>query len=62
MATRLGIKLENAHRATDDAEAALRVLYALGADARVPKTYGAFVEEQRRLSDAQAAARRMWQR
>ena len=29
MAARLGIALDNAHRATDDAEAALRVLYAL---------------------------------
>jgi DNA polymerase III subunit epsilon len=62
MSARLGIKLENAHRATDDAEAALRVLYALAEDARMPKSYGAFIEEQRRLSDAQAAARRMWQR
>lgn len=60
VAARLGIKLENAHRASDDAEAALAVLYALGADARVPQSYGAFVQEQRRLAQAQADQRRMW--
>jgi len=60
VATRLGIKLENAHRAEDDAEAALRVLYALGRDARIPRAYGAMVQEQRRLSQKQADARRMW--
>jgi len=60
VATRLGIKLENAHRAEDDAEAALRVLYALGRDARMPRAYGAMVQEQRRLSQSQADARRMW--
>lgn len=60
VAARLGIQLEKAHRASDDAEAALRVLYALGRDARVPRAYGAFVQEQRRLGQAQADARRMW--
>jgi len=60
VAARLGIALENAHRAQDDAEAALRVLYALGRDPRVPTTYGAFVQEQRRLGQKQADARRMW--
>ncbi|MDB5219354.1 MAG: polymerase alpha subunit, partial [Myxococcaceae bacterium] len=60
VATRLGIKLENAHRAEDDAEAALRVLYVLGRDARIPRAYGAMVQEQRRLSQKQADARRMW--
>jgi DNA polymerase-3 subunit epsilon len=60
VAARLGIKLENAHRAEDDAEAALRVLYALGRDARMPRAYGAMVQEQRRLSQKQADARRMW--
>jgi DNA polymerase-3 subunit epsilon len=59
VAARLGIALENAHRATDDAEAALRVLFVLGRDVRVPSTYGAFVLEQRRLSLAQADERRM---
>jgi DNA polymerase-3 subunit epsilon len=60
MAARLGIQLENAHRASDDAEAALLVMYALGADPRVPKVHGAFVQEQRRLSQMQADERRRW--
>lgn len=60
VAARLGVKLENAHRAQDDAEAALRVLYALGKDPRMPHAYGALVQEQRRLSQAQADARRNW--
>lgn len=60
VAARLGVKLETAHRAQDDAEAALRVLYALGRDARMPRAYGALVQEQRRLAHAQADARRMW--
>ncbi|RYG72573.1 3'-5' exonuclease, partial [bacterium] len=60
VAQRLGISLENAHRASDDAEAALQVLYVLGKDARVPRAYGAFVQEQRRLSQAQADERRRW--
>ncbi len=60
VATRLGINLENAHRAQDDAEAALRVLYALARDPRMPTAYGAMVQEQRRLSQKQADSRRMW--
>ena len=60
MATRLGIKLENAHRASDDAEAALHVLYKMSTDPRMPKAYGAFVQEQRRLSLKQADERRLW--
>lgn len=59
VAARLGIALENAHRAIDDAEAALRVLLALGRDVRVPQTYAALVSEQRRLALAQADERRM---
>ncbi len=62
VARRLGIDLENAHRATDDAEAALRVLYALGKDPRMPRSYGAFIAEQRRLGRAQADARARWRR
>jgi len=58
VAARLGISLENAHRAADDAEAALRVLMALGRDVRVPRAYGALVQEQRRLALAQADERR----
>ena len=60
VAARLGVQLEKAHRAEDDAEAALRVLYALGRDPRMPRAYGAMVQEQRRLSQKQADARRMW--
>ncbi len=60
VAARLGVKLENAHRASDDAEAALRVMYALGKDPRVPRAYGALVQEQRRVGQAQADQRRMW--
>jgi len=60
VAARLGVKLENAHRASDDAEAALRVMYALGKDPRVPQAYGALVQEQRRIGQAQQDQRRMW--
>ena len=59
VAARLGIALENAHRASDDADAALRVLLALGRDVRVPRTYSALVQEQRRLAMAQADERRL---
>jgi len=60
VAARLGVALENAHRASDDAEAALRVLYLLAADERMPKVHGAFVQEQRRLSQIQSDERRRW--
>jgi DNA polymerase-3 subunit epsilon len=59
VAARLGIALQNAHRASDDAEAALRVLLALGQDIRLPKTYAALVREQRRLALDQADERRL---
>jgi DNA polymerase-3 subunit epsilon len=62
VAQRLGISLEKAHRASEDAEAALRVLYTLAEDARVPKPYGALVQEQRRIGFLQADERRRWQR
>lgn len=60
VAARLGIQLDNAHRAQDDAEAALRVFYALAKDPRMPTAYGALVQEQRRHAQAQADQRRMW--
>ena len=60
VAARLGVALEKAHRAQDDAEAALRVLYALGTDSRIPTAYGAMVQEQRRIAQVPADARRMW--
>jgi DNA polymerase-3 subunit epsilon len=62
VAQRLGIALENAHRASDDAEAALRVMWALATDARVPAAYGAFIQEQRRLSRQQEEEMRMFRR
>jgi DNA polymerase-3 subunit epsilon len=60
VAARLGVRLETAHRAADDAEAALKVLYALAADPRLPRIHGAFVQEQRRLSQLQSDERRFW--
>ena len=62
MAARLGIQLENAHRATDDADAALQVLYAFSKDPRVPRGYAGIVQEQRRLGRIQDDARRMWRK
>jgi DNA polymerase-3 subunit epsilon len=62
MAARLGISLENAHRATDDAAAALQVLYALAKDPRVPRAYGGLIQEQRRLLRIQDDARRLWRK
>jgi DNA polymerase III subunit epsilon len=62
MATRLGIHLENAHRATDDAEAALRVLYTFAKDPRVPRTYAGLIQEQRRLYRLYDEARRQWRK
>jgi DNA polymerase-3 subunit epsilon len=50
---RLGIEIGQAHRATDDAEATLRVLAAFATDSRVPDGYSAFVQEQRRLTRLQ---------
>ena len=50
VAARLGIELSQAHRATNDAEAALNVFVRFQEDARVPKTYGALLQEQRRLA------------
>jgi DNA polymerase-3 subunit epsilon len=62
MAARLGIVLEQAHRATDDACAALQVLYALAKDPRVPRAYGGLIQEQRRLVRIQDDARRLWRK
>jgi DNA polymerase-3 subunit epsilon len=50
VAERLGIQLAQAHRAADDAEAALNVFAAFRRDPRVPRTYGALIQEQKRLS------------
>ncbi|MCH2109601.1 MAG: 3'-5' exonuclease [Polyangiaceae bacterium] len=59
---RLGISLENAHRATDDADAAGRVMAAFLKDQRVPPTYGAFMKEQERLDKQFAFERQRWRR
>jgi DNA polymerase-3 subunit epsilon len=62
MAKRLGVALVNAHRATDDAEAAIQVLYAMAKDVRVPKAYSGLVQEQRRLAREQDEARKLWRK
>jgi DNA polymerase III subunit epsilon len=50
VAARVGVEIVQAHRATDDAEATLKVMEAFKADPRIPKTYAAFVQEQRRFT------------
>ena len=62
VAQRLGIPLENAHRATDDAEATLHVFAAFQRDPRVPKTYGALIQEQRRIARLFNEEHKMWRR
>ena len=59
---RLGIALSQAHRAADDAAATLEVLGAFRKDPRVPRTYGAFIQEQRRLSRMFDGERQRWRR
>jgi DNA polymerase-3 subunit epsilon len=60
--SRLGITLEHAHRATSDAEAALLVMHAFLDELRVPRSYGAFIREQRRLAQRFDEERRRWRR
>jgi DNA polymerase-3 subunit epsilon len=60
VAARLGIELTNAHRATDDAEAALNIFIKFQEDTRLPKNYGAFLNEQRRLARAFEQERVRW--
>lgn len=60
MAELLGIQLEQAHRATDDAAAAALVMAKFFEDVRVPKHYGAFMHEQQRLSRFQSEQQRHW--
>ncbi|MFO7177617.1 MAG: 3'-5' exonuclease [Pseudomonadota bacterium] len=57
---RLGIAIPQAHRAEHDAEAALRVMLAFAVDPRVPRTYGALMQEQRRLARLHEEERRLW--
>jgi DNA polymerase-3 subunit epsilon len=61
VAERLGIEIGQAHRAADDAHAAGRVLQAFLGDARVPTSYGAFIQEQRRLGRLHRDERQFWQ-
>ncbi len=60
MAELLGVDLERAHRATDDAVAAVLVLARFFEDARVPQRYGAFMQEQQRLMRIQEEERSYW--
>jgi DNA polymerase-3 subunit epsilon len=60
VAERLGVALEGAHRAANDAEATLHVLSHFLREPRVPKTYGAFVQEQRRLARLFDDERKAW--
>lgn len=60
MAEILQVELEQAHRATDDAAAAMLVMREFFKDVRVPKTYGAFMQEQMRLSRVQSEERQYW--
>lgn len=62
VAKRLGVALQNAHRASDDAEAALLVLYRLGNEERMPKRYGGMIKEQRRLGKIQEQEMARWRR
>lgn len=62
VAERLGVALEGAHRAANDAEATLHVLGHFLREPRVPKTYGAFVQEQRRLARLFDDERKVWRR
>lgn len=59
---RLGIDIGRAHRATDDAEAAAKVHGIFATDPRVPRSYGAFIQEQKRLGRIFDDERRMWRR
>jgi DNA polymerase III epsilon subunit family exonuclease len=60
VAARVGIDLSNAHRATDDAEAAAKVLYAL-LQSEAGLTYRKLIARQRGLA-AGAAGRGNWRR
>ncbi len=60
VATRLGVNIVQAHRATDDAEAAGHVLLALLRDAKM--SYRVAVQKQREHAIAFERARRNWRR
>ena len=60
MSERLGIELKDAHRATADAKAALLVLFALSQRHDMPRTYGAFIDMQRKLAKEQQESYQRW--
>lgn len=60
VAARLGVTITQAHRASDDAEAALEVMRTFASDPRVPKTHAAFIQEQRRLARIHEEDRARW--
>jgi DNA polymerase-3 subunit epsilon len=60
VAERLGIEAGQAHRAVDDAHTAGRVLHTFFGDPRVPTSYAAFVQEQRRLGRVHKDERQFW--
>ncbi len=60
VAARLQIDTGQAHRATSDAETALQVFLRFREDTRVPKIYGALLQEQRRLARAFDQERMRW--
>jgi DNA polymerase-3 subunit epsilon len=60
VAERLGIEAGTAHRAVDDAHTAGRVLHAFFGDQRVPTSYAAFIQEQRRLARVHKDERQFW--
>ena len=60
VAERLGVALENAHRAANDALATLKVFAAFRPDPRVPKTYAALIQEQKRLARLFDGERQRW--
>lgn len=57
---RLGIALDQAHRATHDATAAGQVMAAFLRDPRVPAAYGGFIREQQRLDRLFEFQRARW--
>jgi DNA polymerase-3 subunit epsilon len=60
VAERLSIEIGQAHRASDDAHTAGRVLQVFLRDTRVPASYAAFVQEQRRLARVHRDERQHW--
>ncbi len=60
VAARRGVVRDLAPRDPAEAEPALRVLFSFAEDPRVPRGYGAFIQEQVRLGRAQEEARQMW--